>query len=196
MTDVERSGAGDHPWALAVRRGFLLTLPLVLSGAVALLVLNLPIPGYQAAMDGWWGPDWRVAVQSAWQASLGLLSIAVVFATSHALAALVAARQRTDTSPVAVALIALCCYFILVLPGKGLLSSELAVPRGVFLSVLVGIAATELFLRLRRVRGLDLAMLAEADSELPAVLKSVLPGMLTIGLFCVIQHALIAPYAQ
>ena len=196
MTDVERSGAGDHPWALAVRRAFLLTLPLVLSGAVALLVLNLPIPGYQAAMDGWWGPDWRVAVQSAWQASLGLLSIAVVFATSHALAALVAARQRTDTSPVAVALIALCCYFILVLPGKGLLSSELAVPRGVFLSVLVGIAATELFLRLRRVRGLDLSMLAEADSELPAVLKSVLPGMLTIGLFFVIQHALIAPYAQ
>lgn len=196
MPDTDTSSPGDHPWAQAVRRAFLLTLPLVLSGAVALLVLNLPIPGYQAAMDARWGPDWRVAVQSAWQASLGLLSVAVVFATSHALAVIVAARQRIDTNPVAVALVALCCYFILVLPGKGLLASELAVPRGVFLSVLVGVATTEIFLCLRRVPGLDLSMLAEADSELPAVLKSILPGMLTIGLFFLIQHALIAPHAR
>lgn len=196
MSDTELAGAGDHPWAQAVRRAFLLTLPLVLSGAVALLVLNLPLPGYQATMDGWWGPDWRNAVQTAWQASLGLLSIAVVFATSHALAVIIVARQRLDTSPMAVALIALCCYFILVLPGKGLLGSGLAVPRGVFLSVLVGIAATEIVLRLRRVRGLDLSMLAEVDSELPAVLKSVVPGMLTIGLFFVIQHVLISPFAH
>ena len=40
--------------------------------------LNLPLPGYQTAMDGWWGPDWRTALQATWQASLGLLSVAVV----------------------------------------------------------------------------------------------------------------------
>ncbi len=196
MSDADHAGAGDHPWALAVRRAFLLTLPLVLSGAVALLALNLPLPGYQAAMDDWWGPDWRNALQTVWQGSLGLLSIAVVIATSHTLAVIIMARQRLDTSPMAVALIALCCYFILVLPGKGLLGSGLAVPRGVFLSVLVGITATEIVLRLRRVRGLDLSMLAEADSELPAVLKSIVPGMLTIGLFFAIQQILIAPHAQ
>lgn len=196
MTDADTLGPRDHPWALAVRRAFLQTLPLVLSGALALFALNLPLPGYQAAMDGWWGPGWRAAMQDVWQASLGLLSIAVAFATSHALASLAGARQRIDTSPVAVALIALCCYFILVLPGKGLLGSGLAVPRGVFLSVVVSIAATELVLRLRRLPGLDLSRLAEADSELPAVLRSVLPGMLAIGLFFLIQHALIAPYAR
>lgn len=188
--------AGDHPWAQAVRKAFLLALPLVLSGALALLALNLPLPGYQTAMDGWWGPDWRTALQATWHASLGLLSVAVVFATSHTLSVLMAARQRIEVSPMAVALVALCCYFILVLPGKGLMATELAVPRGVFLSVLVGIAATEIVLRLRRVRGLDLSMLSEIEPELPAILKTVTPGLLTIALFFLIQHGLIAPIAE
>jgi lactose/cellobiose-specific phosphotransferase system IIC component len=195
FSGMDAASLGEHRWARSVRKAFLLTLPLVLSGALALLALNLPLPGYQNAMDGWWGPHWRPALENTWKACLGLLSISVVFATSHTLASLATVRQRIETSPVAIALVALACYFILTLPGKGLLGDGQSVPRGVFLSVLVGIAATEVFLFFRGFRGFNLAMLTEADSELPAILKSVLPGMFTISLFFALQYGLIAPFA-
>ena len=45
-------------YLLAIRDGFMLTMPLLIVGAMSLLLANLPIPGYANFMGNLFGAGW------------------------------------------------------------------------------------------------------------------------------------------
>ena len=193
MTQNPRLLFADHRWLRAIRKGFLSTLPIVMAGAAVLLLINLPLPGWQQGMSQLFGAEFRPALQAVWQATLGALSMMVVFAISHALAVLSAEERVEESCPLAAALVALSCFSILALSGNGLFASGSTVPRGVLVSVVTAILATELFLFLRRQVTAKVFFTADADFELLSTLRSGLPAVLTIAIFFLLQFTLLAP---
>lgn len=173
---------GEYRWLTALRRGFLLLLPLTLVGGVALFLRHLPIPVFQTAMQTATDGAWFALLNAVFDASLGMLSLYLVLTTSYSLATLDACRPHAAPT-LATAGVSLICYLLLHLrPGVGLGDSSLGA-ESVLSAALCSLAAAEMFLRLCRIKRLHVRLDGEADPLLPGMLSSLLPALLTVTCF-------------
>lgn len=181
----------DHRWFVAIRKGFLLLLPIMMLGVLALIVTELPFTPWQDLMQAVLGDTWRDHIELVSRASFGFMSVCLVASISHTLSGLVPQHDpRGEHNPIVTVLVSLVCYLVLVMPGTGLLGAEQTGPRGTFLAVFSAIAATELFLILRRLRRLQVGWLTDADPQLPDTLRAILPALITVSLFLVLHEVL------
>ncbi len=121
LTQLESSS-----FLLAVRRGLALVLPLIITGSLALLLLNLPYPPLHAWMDAVFGRDWRNLCQLIEHGSYGIGSLAVLISISYSYA-----QQKSNPStgnesnPIVSTAVCLSCYFVLTAPLDGKIDSDL-----------------------------------------------------------------------
>jgi lactose/cellobiose-specific phosphotransferase system IIC component len=64
-----------HLWMIAIRDSFITLLPVTFLGVVAILVKDFPLPVYQSAMTGYWGPVWQGQLQLIIDATHGLFGV-------------------------------------------------------------------------------------------------------------------------
>ena len=170
-----------NPTMQAIRSGFLLCLPLVVIGALAVLLNNLPLPFYQNAMRELFGPEWRQGIFAlAWQGSFGILSLPMVIGICYSL--VLTHNQRLPlmpVNPVTVGVVALGS-FVVLLPSDNF-AAYLGV-QGLFVGILVSVASTRLFLRLADVKALRMRIHSEGMSSSPQAFSSLAAGVLTM--FC------------
>lgn len=167
----------------AVRRGFLLLLPLVMIGAVSLVLGNLALP--ESLIRGPL-PAWQGVFLHAGDAVFGLVSLCLTMTVSHSLAAQRQTDCCHDVQPMMPAIVALLCFLVLVAPFDGNSEGSLFGPHFVFPSLLVAIGATEIFLRLAAGRRSRWGWIAhDADPIFPCILHSFFPAFFTIGVFLV-----------
>jgi lactose/cellobiose-specific phosphotransferase system IIC component len=174
------------PTMQAIRNGFLLCMPLVAAGALAILINNLPIPAYQEAMTALFGSNWRRFGMLIWQGTYGIISVPMIIGVSSHLIVL---HNRKDPahpiSPVMVVLVVLASLVVIIPSDEtaGFAAEWLGV-QGLFVSIIVAIAATQIFLRLTRIKWLQIAVYSEGtDAATLVVFAYLLPGVLTITLF-------------
>ena len=174
-----------YPVMQAIRNGFLFCLPLVTVGALAVLLNNLPLSGYQDFMKEVFGENWRKFGGLVWQGTFGVLSVPMLVGTSYHLAVLDNQRHTASPiSPVITALTALACLMI-VLPtgGEAGILEYMGTP-GLFVSILVAIVASQIFIRLARIRRLVMLIYSEGmEASIQQALALLVPGILTICLF-------------
>ena len=105
---------------LAIRRGLALVLPLIMAGAVALMVLHLPVPAWQRMWDGLLGDSWRELGHLIQQGSFGIASLAMLvsIASAYARQKRASSAQRGVNPGVTVA-VCLSCYFVVAAPLHG-----------------------------------------------------------------------------
>lgn len=175
-----------HDWVVAIRRGFLLTLPLVMVGAFALVLTHAPWPASWVENGGW-----QQICAHIGAASFGILALCLVITISHALAALREAKMRLDINPVAAAIVALMSFIVLILPSGNAIGAQLFGVQAVFPAILVALIGTELFIGLLRIRVLRLRphSFNDADLLLPGVLQAIFPAILCIAAFVLMQQA-------
>ncbi|MDR0576033.1 MAG: EAL domain-containing protein [Candidatus Accumulibacter sp.] len=170
----------------AVRSGFLLCLPLVVIGALAVLFNNLPLPIYQNAMRELFGPEWRQGLFAViWQASFGILSPLMVFGISYNL--VLAHNQRLPlmpVNPVTAGVVAIGSFVVMLPPDEFV--AQLGVP-GMFVGMLVGIAATKLFLRLADMKSLQMQIYSGGMDSAQQVFASLIAGILTALFFAAFE---------
>lgn len=177
-----------HPWAVAIRRGFLLCLPLVLTGAFAVALGNLPLPG---AMDTGIPAAWQALCARAGDATFGIISLCLCVTIAYSLANQRKTEVLAEITPLIASIVAAVCFVMVALRADGVVDTVLFGTRSVFTALLVAIAATELFLRLMRVSRLHLLHdFNDADPLLPGLLRAILPALLTVGAFLVLHQAL------
>jgi lactose/cellobiose-specific phosphotransferase system IIC component len=181
------------PFMQAIRNGFLLCLPLVAAGAFAILVNSLPLPVYQRMMTSLFGPEWKAFGTLVWQGTFGIIAFPMLAGISHHLA--VSRNQRIakdPISPLLCVLVALASLAV-ILPGGGEFIQWIGID-GLFVSIVVALLSTWIFLRLSEIRWLRLRVYSEGmDIAAPQVFAHLLPGMLTIllfALFALVFHAL------
>jgi lactose/cellobiose-specific phosphotransferase system IIC component len=186
---------GNRPFFLSVQRGLALALPLIMIGALALLVKDFPLPALQDFLDGIFGTTWRLFCENLIAGSFGIASLAVLCAFSGVMTALENQRNTYQVvSPTMAMVIVLSCFFVVSAPGEtASWRPFLSLDRGMMAALVVGATATTLYLRLCRLSFLRLPFGAVGHDPVVRDVLTVMPaGVLTILAFALIRLLFVA----
>lgn len=178
---------GEQRHLVAIRDGFVVTMPITIAGALAVLLLNfggifaktgLNMPSVQEAYVNFLKTTGLTNILSTINRStLSMLAVLSVTSIAYHLA------KRYDGDGMAAGAIAMGCYLGLTPAGEtGAVESGFLGSTGVFVAMIVAIISTEIFVRLSRNKKLKITM---PDGVPPAVAKSflsLLPGLISIAL--------------
>lgn len=174
-------GAQRH--LVAVRDGFVAIMPLILVGALAVLLNSFPIPAYQDAMNAAFGKSWKLFGANLWTGTFAIMSLVSVFSVSFSLA------KSYEKDGLAAALVAFGSLLMLYSGSE----KDWAIPfgflgaQGLFVAIFVALISTEIFARLMGNSKLIVKMPAGVP---PAVAKSfaaLIPSIVVLTIFGVIK---------
>jgi cellobiose-specific phosphotransferase system IIC component len=176
-----------------IRNAITLILPVVMAGAAAVLLNNLPIPAYQRFMEKIFGPAWRSFGGNIWNGTLAVLSPVTAFGIGYSLAERWNLKNPADTAhPVLPGLLSFCSLLLLTQSAP----TDWAIPyswmgvNGLFLAIFVSLTATELFLLFYRIKPLRIRFVSEdAGTTITHVFAGMVPAILS---FCVFSFFKIA----
>jgi PTS system cellobiose-specific IIC component len=97
----------NNRYLLAIRDGFMIAMPLLIIGAMSLLLANFPIPGYANFMAGVFGPNWSMFFTRPFDVTMSIMTIFVVFGIANSLAI------TYELEGISTAVIALVAFFLL-----------------------------------------------------------------------------------
>ena len=171
-------GAQRH--LVAIRDSFMVMMPLMILGALATMINNLPIPAFQTLMNNiFHGEAWKQFGGGVWNGTFAILSVGISFLLAYHLA------RNAGKDGLAAGVISLASFFALgglIVPDNiGGMGSQ-----GLFVALIVGLIAGELFIRLS---GNPRLVIKMPDGVPPAVSKafaSLLPSMIIVSLFALV----------
>lgn len=175
------------PYLGIISNTLTLTLPVVIAGAIGALINDFPIQSYQDFMVSVFGKSWHLFGEYVSNGTLSIISLIMVFGIGHSLGERYNAKNRLDAiHPVIVGFVALCSLMALMEPTKG----THAIPyiwvgiHGLFLSLIVSIAASELFLRLHHVKFFRIYFFpSDVRITISNAFSSLIPCCVTIFIF-------------
>jgi lactose/cellobiose-specific phosphotransferase system IIC component len=167
----------------SVRKGLMLTIPFVLIGSFALVLISLPVPAYQALLSTLGGARWTGISVAAINASFGLLSPLMAAAVSYNHVQESNESGRLFVNPLIAALVSVVCLGSLSGVGTPDFSIAAFGVTGLFAAIVVALLSCRLFLALSRLRRLRLHTFTEgASAVLDDAVHSILPALLTVAL--------------
>ena len=166
---------------VAIRDAFMVSMPLMILGALAVMINNLPIPAFQSFMNSvFHGTGWQGFGASVWNGTFGILSVFIAFMVAYNLG------KHYDKDAAATGVVSLASFFTLGAATSGLNSS------GLFVALIVGITSAEL---MRILLGNPKLVIKMPDGVPPAVAKSfaaLLPAMIVVSIFGLISAIILA----
>ncbi|PLS36774.1 PTS lactose transporter subunit IIC [Carnobacterium maltaromaticum] len=166
---ASKIGAQRH--LVAIRDAFMVTMPLMILGSLAVLLNNLPIPGFQELMNSIFGGEaWKGFGGSVWNGTFAILSVLIAFLIAHNL------LKGYGKDGVAGGVVSVASFF--ALGGATGMSSN-----GLFIALIVGITSAEIF---NLLVGNPKLIVKMPDGVPPAVAKSfaaLFPAMITISIY-------------
>jgi cellobiose-specific phosphotransferase system IIC component len=179
-----------------IRNALTLTLPVVIAGAIGVLLNNFPIAFYQELMHGVFGKEWRSFGGYVWGGTLAILSPVMVFTIGCSIAERYNMKKPLDAiPPVVVGLLSFCALLTITEPS----SKDFAIPynwvgiHGLFLAIIVSIVSSEVFLRLYKIKALHIRFFSEeAGTAMSSVFSALAPAVLTIGLFALFKVTMVS----
>lgn len=172
---------GSQRHLVAVRDGFVSITPLILVGALAVLINSFPIDAYQQAMAAMFGGDaWKSFGGNLWTGTFAVMSLLVAASTSFHLA------KSYQADALAASLLSIGCLLMLYTPSvkdPGSLPFLFLGAQGLFVALFSAIIATEIFVRLAGNKRLIIRM---PQGVPPAVAKSfaaLIPSVAVLVLF-------------
>ncbi|WP_240905672.1 EAL domain-containing protein [Thiorhodococcus mannitoliphagus] len=187
--------AGDQPLFLAIQRGLALVLPLIMVGALAILVRDFPSASIQQMLDAALGAQWRTRCGNLIDGTFGIASLALLCALSGTMATLHNQRHSgPHVSPIMAAVVVLSCFFVITAAGDTTTWRELfSLNRGLLVAMGVAALGSWIFLRLAQIEWLQLRFrMMGSDPVVRDILMITPAGMLTILCFGGLQWALTA----
>ncbi|MCJ0544050.1 PTS transporter subunit EIIC [Enterococcus cecorum] len=131
------SKVGSQRHLVAIRDAFLVSMPLMILGALAVMINNLPIPDFQNLMNAIFGGEaWKGFGGAVWNGTFAILSVFIAFLLAYN----IAYSYKKDA--VATGVVSLACFFTLGAAVSGMSST------GLFVALIVGIVSAEIFTRL------------------------------------------------
>jgi PTS system cellobiose-specific IIC component len=166
---ASKIGAQRH--LVAIRDAFMVTMPLMILGALVVMINNLPIPFFQNFMNSIFGGEsWKGFGGSVWNGTFAIISVAIAFLVAYNLA------NGYKKDGVSAGIVSVASFF--ALGGATGMASN-----GLFVALIVAIISTELFVKLT---SSDKLVIKMPDGVPPAVgraFASLLPAMIIISLF-------------
>lgn len=175
---ASKIGAQRH--LVAIRDSFMVMMPLMILGALAVLINNLPIPFFQEFMTNLFhGEAWKGFGGGIWNGTFAILSVCISFLLAYNLA------NSYGKDGLSAGIVSLASFFAI-----GALNTPDNIAgmssQGLFVALIVGIVSSEIFTRLSGNKHLVIKM---PDGVPPAVAKAfaaLFPAMITISLFALV----------
>ncbi len=170
------SKIGNQRHLVAVRDAFAYTMPLMILGAFAVLINNLPIPGFQDFMNGVFSEKvggsyvWTLLGGNIWNGTFAVLSLFIAFLVAYNLAT----SYKVDG--ISAGIISLGSFFV-VGGAQGMDSA------GLFVALIVGLLSAEIFRRLSNVDKFTITMPAGVPPAVARSFAALLPAIFTITIF-------------
>ncbi|ENZ79527.1 MULTISPECIES: EAL domain-containing protein [Ralstonia] len=188
LSAAERFDRG--PYFIAIRRGLALSLPLIMVGAVALLLRNPPTAGMRYLLLEAFGTRLDAFCDSVLAGTIGIGSLVALFGFADVLAQL--HNQRAGhrvVNPTVAAVVVVSCFFTLIAPAANAsLMAWLSLGQGLFGALMVASLGGSLFLKLCSIRRLRIPSHHLSNDLLVGDVLSVVPaGMLTILTFALLK---------
>lgn len=164
------SKLGNQRHLVAIRDAFVVSMPLMILGSFGTLINTLPIQAYQDFMTNLFGEKWLAFGNGLNNGTFGILSLLTVAALGYNLG------RSYKADGLMCGIVALSSFF--VFGGLTGLNSK-----GLFVALICGIVATEIFVRLS---GNEKLVIKMPDGVPPAVGKAfeaLFPSMITLSLF-------------
>ena len=179
---------------LAIRNGFLCTLPLVVVGSLAELVNNLPVVWYQHEMLALFGSDWKQYGIMLSRGTFGCLSLPMLFGISY-YQTLQYNRSHplAPINPMIVALVSFASLVVMLPVGQGdqWFQANWLGSSGLFAGIVIALCSSRLFLLMTDIDMLRVRLYAAGvGSAMTQAFICMLPGMMTIMIFALASLAL------
>ncbi|WP_373235840.1 EAL domain-containing protein [Cohaesibacter celericrescens] len=175
---------------VAVQRGLSLALPLIMVGALALLVRFPPFVWLQSFLTDIFGPHLNVMCDNLIAGTFGIASLVALFGFSTVLTdQYIQEHDHRRANPTITAMVVISCFFIIVAPNDDTtLRSALSLSEGLLVALLVAATGGSLFLKLAQLKFLQLPLKASGHDPLVGDVFAIMPaGMLTIFLFAAVK---------
>ena len=182
-----------QPTLQAISSSLPLALPLIMVGAVMLMLRNLPWTAAQSALDEILGPAGIETCEALVSGTLGVASLAILGAFT-AIRTIKANDSRTGlyTSPALAAVVVLSCFFILAAPANPeSWHTVLSLSNGFTLCLGTGIASTAVFLALARRSALRLSLDGIGNPFARDAMSTMPAAVLTLLLFALAKALLL-----
>lgn len=174
-----RIGAQRH--LIAIRDGFIVTMPLMILGSFAVLINNFPIQAYQDFMNNLFGEGrWQAFGGNVWSGTFAILGLLLSFTVAYNLAK---SYNKDALSAGAISVASFFTIGAVVASPEGGMSTVGLGSQGLFLALIIAIVSTEIFTRLS---GSDKLVIKMPDGVPPAVSRSfaaLFPAMITVSIF-------------
>ncbi|NLY74333.1 MAG: PTS sugar transporter subunit IIC/EAL domain-containing protein [Firmicutes bacterium] len=182
---------GNRLLLIAVRRGLIYLIPLLLLGSFALFFLSLPLSFYQDAMDKIMGDHWRFVLVSMHDGTFNIMALLMVLSVSYSYVAEYRDRHGDNVSPIIAALVSLGSFIAISGFSKAGFSIANFGVFGVFVAIIVAVVSSKLFLKLSSFKFLRIKAFSDgANSTYDYAVTSIYPAMLTIIFFALIKQIL------
>jgi PTS system cellobiose-specific IIC component len=180
---ASKVGAQRH--LVAIRDAFLIIMPLMIIGALLVMLNNLPIEPFQHFMDNLFGTSttidadgaqvivshWKGFGEGVWNGTFAIMSTLISFCLPYNLI------KSYNGNAIAAGTVSTGSFFALGAATSGLGSA------GLFISIIVGISSAEIFYRLSQSSKLTIKMPEGVPPAVSKAFESMLPGMITICIF-------------
>lgn len=181
----------------AIRKGFLLMMPMILIGSISTLIINLPIHSYQSFMLSVFGNKWQAIGQAIYNGSFGIFSILATVTISYSLSQSHPLIKDSALSPLMTSFTSLLCLFVIYNPYKiGAADADIIGYLGVigvFFAIIISVTSTEIFLVFSNIKKLNIRIYNdEAEPIISQALNSIIPAVLTAIVFIIIKIIFIA----
>ncbi|MFC0233273.1 PTS sugar transporter subunit IIC [Vagococcus entomophilus] len=170
---------------VAIRDAFVVTMPLMILGALAVLINSLPIPGFLNLMDKLFpmlvndAPIWRSFGGNIWNGTFAIFSVLISFLVAYNLV------KSYGKDGIAAGTVSVATFFSV----GGLKGMDAT---GLFIALVIALVSGEIF---QRLVGNEKLVIKMPEGVPPAVAKSfaaLLPAMITISLFSFITSIFFA----
>jgi len=179
----------DQPHLAAVRDGFVAMMPLLIIGALTLLVLQFPCSlarGSSCYLGDIMNPDLAAKLWIPFNATYGLLSIYVTISISYALA------KRRGLDPVMPVIFTFLAFMIMAAPaltGFDPEGEQFIDNRGLFTAIVVAVVSIEVF-RFFVKRNLVITMPAGVPPAIANAFIALVPGFVIVFGWWIIRYLL------
>lgn len=172
---------------IAIKRGLIELLPVILTGAFALILFSIPWKPYQEFITTWQGGILYTLFQGAYNVTFKLLSIYMVISMSYQLTIL--RGVKSGSSRAAWIVVSLASFFVLAgAQGTGV---EPLGARGLFTAIVAVAIAVRLFSFISRHIYIKESAMDALDVRMERALKLVLPTIIVIGVFVVVNDLIL-----
>ena len=170
---------------LAVRNGMVLSIPAILTGSFALLLLSIPVDAYQAFLNAWLGGFLAGFLTLVKNATLGIISLIILLAISYSYEQLDSQISYSGVTP----FISLYCYIAFTMSGNKQLDMQVFESVWLFHAILVALISAWGFGWLNRNLKIRLKTFTDgADSAFYTTIATIVPAILIIALFALFNQ--------